>query len=57
MHSGPPVINEKGHARLFDFTLSQPAWGAEIDVTEDPQSALAGQRTYDSCCGVALLLH
>ncbi len=54
VHSGPGVISEKGHARLFDFTLAQPAWGAEIDVTNDPQGGFIGRATYDSCCGVEL---
>lgn len=54
VHSGPGVVNEKGHAKQFDFALAEPAWGPEIDVTEDPNSVLAGQATYDSVCGVAL---
>lgn len=53
IHSGPPTVSEKGHAKVFDFDTAL-AWGAEIDVTIDPNTVLSGNQTYDSVCGLAL---
>ena len=42
VHSGPGVVNEKGHAKQFDFALAEPAWGPEIDVTDTNVGAGGG---------------
>ena len=39
---------------MFDFDAAEPAWGAEIDVTDDPRGLLFSKRTWDAVCGLAL---